>query len=297
MLLEEIISSLKGHECLRRVLDGTLGLGGYSEAVLASFPEARVWGVDQDEQALQMASERLRPFAGRFAAIHGNFSDLEEIAGEGAPYDAVLFDLGVSNLQISDGERGFSFQYDGPLDMRMDQGLSVTAADIVNECPEKDLAEIFWKFGEERFSREIARGIVRFRQKEGKIRTTATLVAVIRDTLPAPVQRKMGGHPARRVFQALRIKVNDELEALSGGLRGAVSLSGPGGLILVVSYHSLEDRIVKHQYREWQTEGSGKILTKHPLLPGDAEVERNFKARSAKLRVFRMADREKKVEE
>ena len=297
MLLEEIISSLKGHECLRRVLDGTLGLGGYSEAVLASFPEARVWGVDQDEQALQMASERLRPFAGRFAAIHGNFSDLEEIAGEGAPYDAVLFDLGVSNLQISDGERGFSFQYDGPLDMRMDQGLSVTAADIVNECPEKDLAEIFWKFGEERFSREIARGIVRFRQKEGKIRTTATLVAVIRDTLPAPVQRKMGGHPARRVFQALRIKVNDELEALSGGLRGAVSLSGPGGLILVVSYHSLEDRIVKHQYREWQTEGSGKIITKHPLLPGDAEVERNFKARSAKLRVFRMADREKKVEE
>ena len=297
MLLEEIISSLKGHECLRRVLDGTLGLGGYSEAVLASFPEARVWGVDQDEQALQMASERLRPFADRFAAIHGNFSDLEEIAGEGAPYDAVLFDLGVSNLQISDGERGFSFQYDGPLDMRMDQGLPVTAADIVNECPEKDLAEIFWKFGEERFSREIARGIVRFRQKEGKIRTTATLVAVIRDTLPAPVQRKMGGHPARRVFQALRIKVNDELEALSGGLRGAVSLSGPGGLILVVSYHSLEDRIVKHQYREWQTEGSGKILTKHPLLPGDAEVERNFKARSAKLRVFRMADREKKVEE
>ena len=294
VLLPEVLGFLKLHPGIEKILDCTLGLGGYSEAVLNLFPEARVWGIDQDEEALSLAGKRLEPFGGRFQPLRGNFGDADQVAGEFAPFDAILFDIGVSNLQISEGRRGFSFQSDGPLDMRMDTGSEVSAATIVNRYPEKELALIFWKYGEERFSRQIARGIVLHRQKYGDITTTGSLVSVIRETLPAPVQRKMGGHPARRVFQALRIAVNDELAVLEQGLEQAYGLCGSGSVIVVVSYHSLEDRIVKNSFRERQKEGLAKILTRRPVIPSEEEVEQNYKARSAKLRAVMIQTREGK---
>lgn len=294
MLLPEVLGFLKLHPGIEKILDCTLGLGGYSEAVLNLFPEARVWGIDQDEEALSLAGKRLEPFGDRFQPLRGNFGDADQVAGKFGPFDAILFDIGVSNLQISEGRRGFSFQSDGPLDMRMDTGSEVSAATIVNRYPEKELALIFWKYGEERFSRQIARGIVLHRQKHGDITTTGSLVSVIRETLPAPVQRKMGGHPARRVFQALRIAVNDELAVLEQGLEQAYGLCGSGSVIVVVSYHSLEDRIVKNSFRERQKEGLAKILTRRPVIPSEEEVEQNYKARSAKLRAVMIQTREGK---
>lgn len=294
VLLPEVLGFLKLHPGIEKILDCTLGLGGYSEAVLNLFPEARVWGIDQDEEALSLAGKRLEPFGDRFQPLRGNFGNVDQVAGKFGPFDAILFDIGVSNLQISEGRRGFSFQSDGPLDMRMDTGSEVSAATIVNRYPEKELALIFWKYGEERFSRQIARGIVLHRQKHGDITTTGSLVSVIRETLPAPVQRKMGGHPARRVFQALRIAVNDELAVLEQGLEQAYGLCGSGSVIVVVSYHSLEDRIVKNSFRERQKEGLAKILTRRPVIPSEEEVEQNYKARSAKLRAVMIQTREGK---
>ncbi|TDY56084.1 16S rRNA (cytosine1402-N4)-methyltransferase [Aminivibrio pyruvatiphilus] len=286
VLLAEILSFLQSRPKVGKVLDCTLGLGGYSEAVLEAFPKVQVWGLDQDDEAIRIATDRLGAFDNRFHPIHGNFAEAAELAGNAAPFDAILFDLGVSNLQITEGYRGFSFQADGPLDMRMNRRSALTAESIVNNWTEKELSDIFWKYGEERYSRQIARGILRYRENTGKIETTGNLVAVIRETLPAPVQRKMGGHPARKIFQALRIAVNDELTALEQGLSGAFELVSPGAAVAVVSYHSLEDRIVKQYFREMQKEGRGIITTKRPLIPSDGEIERNYKARSAKLRLF-----------
>ncbi len=288
VLIAEILASLKSRPKIGKVLDCTLGLGGYSEAVLETFSGVQVWGLDQDDEAIRIATDRLEPFGNRFHPIHGNFAEVAGLAGNAGPFDAILFDLGVSNLQITEGHRGFSFQSDGPLDMRMNRHFSLTAEFLVNNWTEKELSDIFWKYGEERYSRQIARGILRHREKTGKIATTGELVSVIRETLPAPVQRKMGGHPARKVFQALRIAVNDELAALELGLSGAFELAGPGASIAVVSYHSLEDRIVKIFFRERQKENRGTIETKRPLIPSDDEIERNYKARSAKLRLFVM---------
>ncbi|GAB1426946.1 16S rRNA (cytosine(1402)-N(4))-methyltransferase RsmH [Aminivibrio sp.] len=286
VLLSEVLSFLRLHPSLDRVLDCTLGLGGYSGAILGEFPDTRVIGIDRDTDAIAIAKRNLSRYGYRFTPLLGNFEHLGEVAEDFAPFDAILFDLGVSNLQISEGGRGFSFQTEGPLDMRMDPGGGLSAADIVNEFSEKEMTEIFFTYGEERFSRQIARGLVRIREKDGPFSTTTSLVEAIRKILPAPVQRKMGGHPARRVFQALRIRVNEELSALTGGLRKARAAASPGGLIAVVSYHSLEDRIVKHTFRDWQKEDFGKVLTRRPLLPSEEEVEKNYKARSAKLRVF-----------
>ena len=286
VLLSEVLSFLRLHPSLDRVLDCTLGLGGYSGAILGEFPDTRVIGIDRDTDAIAIAKRNLSGYGDRFTPLHGNFEHLGEVAEDFAPFDAILFDLGVSNLQISEGGRGFSFQTEGPLDMRMDPGGCLSAADIVNEFSEKEMTEIFFTYGEERFSRQIARGLVRIREKDGPFSTTTSLVEAIRKILPAPVQRKMGGHPARRVFQALRIRVNEELSALTGGLREARAAASPGALIAVVSYHSLEDRIVKHTFRDWQKEDFGKVLTRRPLLPSEEEVEENYKARSAKLRVF-----------
>lgn len=287
VLLDEILLFLSDREnSVERVLDCTLGLGGYTVAILKTFPRARVWGIDQDTEALAIATERVSDHGDRFHLVHGNFSAVDALVGDEAPFDAILFDLGVSNLQLTSGERGFSFQEDGPLDMRMDTSSPLSAADLVNESSERDLADIFWMFGEERFARAIARAVVRFRERNGRIDRTSTLVQIIRSSLPAPVQRKMGGHPARRVFQALRIAVNNELEALTLGLRGAKALCRDGGSILVVSYHSLEDRIVKHLFREWQEAELGTVRTRRPITPSDEETVRNHKARSAKLRIF-----------
>jgi len=277
-----------------RIADCTLGLGGYSEEILRVFPNAQVCAMDRDLRAVELSGARLLDYASRFKALHGNFGKVGKLLGGFAPFDALVFDLGVSNMQLAEAERGFSFQNDGPLDMRMDpqdggpRGGNKTAADAVNALSADDLAEIFWVYGEERFSRRIARGIDERRKRVGPLKTTGELVELIREVLPAPVQRKMGGHPARRVFQALRIYVNDELGELESALASIKEISSPGALVAIVSYHSLEDRIVKHTFRAWEKEEKwGDVLTKHPVLPDSDEIERNYKARSAKLRIFR----------
>ena len=286
VLLKEILAFLQEHPSLRSVLDCTLGLGGYSEAILESFESTGVYAVDQDSHALSFAKERLLPFGARFHPEKGNFASLPPAVTCNAPFDAMLFDLGVSNLQLVDEDRGFSFQSDGPLDMRMDREFRYSAADLVNSYSEREIADIFWKYGEERFSRQLARGIVRYREESGKIERTSTLVDIVRKTLPAPVQRKMGGHPARRIFQALRIAVNDEISILETGLHNIPDVAAPGALLVVVSYHSLEDRIVTNLFKKWREEGKGSIVTKRPLVPSDEEIEANHKSRSAKMRVF-----------
>ena len=270
------------------VVDCTLGLGGYTEKILREFPGCVVYGIDQDASAIGRAELNLREYGNRFTALRGNFCDLERLL---APYiikriDAFLFDLGVSNMQLSVAERGFAFQLEGPLDMRMNQDAGEPASVLVNSLSAKELADIFRKYGEEKYAWRIACGIERAR-KSNHIETTGQLVSLIREILPAPVQRKMGGHPARRIFQALRIYVNRELDALSEGLASCARLSGADTELVVVSYHSLEDRIVKHTFLQWKRESLGEVLTKHPILPSDEETSSNFKSRSAKLRAFR----------
>ena len=292
VLLSEVLSFLSeasGSRGALRIVDGTLGLGGYSEAILRAFPDGRVWGVDRDPDALRLAQERLAAFAPRFCSVHANFGDIAGALGGEAPFDAFVFDLGVSNLQLTEAARGFSFQQDGPLDMRMDpDGGAPSAAEVLNGLSADELARIFWEYGDERHSRRIAAGVIQRRARGLRLETTGELVALIREVLPAPVQRKMGTHPARRVFQALRIFVNDELSAIESMLEALPALAGEGCVAVVVSYHSLEDRIVKHRFRSWEREeGLGRALTRHPLLPQEEERERNYRSRSAKLRAFR----------
>lgn len=286
-MLNEVLNFLESHEH-KKILDGTLGLGGYSEAMLKKFPDCFVLGLDRDEQAINFSRNRLKNFEelSRFQALHKNFSAINEVP-EINSFNAYVFDLGVSNMQLTTPERGFSFQNDGPLDMRMNPNDpdSLTAAEVLKAYNEKELAKIFWEYGEEKFSRQIAAAIKKFK---GPLENTSDLVNLIRVTLPQPVQRKMGTHPARRIFQALRIFVNDETQELENLLAALkkISSSKNGALIIFVSYHSIEDRLVKNFFRSGQANNLGKILTRHPLTPSEAEVEKNYKARSAKLRAF-----------
>ncbi len=283
VMLAEVLNLIETHSRPSRILDGTLGLGGYSEAILSHFPTSTVLGLDRDEQALTFSRERLKDYSPRFRALHANFGDIAEIE-ECKNFDAYVFDLGVSNMQLTLPERGFSFQNDGPLDMRMDSsdGGKMTAAEIIKYFTIEALSKIFQDYGQERYAKLIASAI---KKSPTPITTTGQLVKLIRDTLPQPVQRKMGTHPARRIFQALRICVNDEAGELHRLLAGLPEISHEA-LIIFVSYHSLEDRMVKYSFREWQTNGKGKILTRHPLTPSEQETEENYKARSAKLRAF-----------
>lgn len=277
------------------VVDATLGAGGHSRAILEKFDRCTLIGFDRDETARGIASERLSGFEGRFHIVPQNFSliSLDFISpflpsGVHAA-SGVLFDLGVSNMQLTTPERGFSYQEDGPLDMRMSgDGEGVSAAELLNGVDLRELTRIFREYGEERYAYQIARGIIRAREKGELPESTTALTALIRDILPAPVQRKMGTHPSRRIFQALRIAVNGELEALTDGLAGAWDACGDGGVIIVISYHSLEDRIVKRTFQRWASEEMGSALTKKPLLPGESEVASNRSARSAKLRAFKV---------
>ena len=286
-MLNEVLNFLESHEH-KKILDGTLGLGGYSEAMLKKFPDCFVLGLDRDEQAINFSRNRLKNFEelSRFQALHKNFSAINEVP-EINSFNAYVFDLGVSNMQLTTPERGFSFQNDGPLDMRMNPNDpdSLTAAEVLKAYNEKELAKIFWEYGEEKFSRQIAAAIKKFK---GPLENTSDLVNLIRATLPQPVQRKMGTHPARRIFQALRIFVNDETQELENLLAALkkISSSKNGALLIFVSYHSIEDRLVKNFFRSGQAQDLGKILTRHPLTPSENEIEKNYKARSAKLRAF-----------
>ena len=253
------------------VVDMTLGAGGHAEALLEAGVE-RIVGVDRDPDAVREATERLARFGDRFSAVSARFSTMPV----GNRVDGVLYDLGVSSMQLDRPERGFSYRHPGPLDMRMGpEGDS--AMDLVNSLPETELADLIYRYGEERRSRRVAAAIVRARSRQ-PIRTTTELARVVAGALGA---RPGGPHPARRTFQALRIAVNRELEELAASLPRAASSLAPGGRVVVISYHSLEDRIVKRFFLE---EPSLDILTKKPIRPSAAEATRNPRARSARLR-------------
>jgi 16S rRNA (cytosine1402-N4)-methyltransferase len=266
-----------------RYLDATVGLGGHAEAVLeASAPSGTLLGVDRDGEALALARHRLAPFGPRVTLTQGRFEDLAEDAGIGKEFDGILFDLGASSLQLDSAERGFSFTREGPLDMRMDRSAGPMAADLVNRLAEQDLADLIFRWGEERWSRRIARAIVEARRRT-PIRTTTEMASLVAGAIPRRAWPRHI-HPATRTFQALRIAVNDELTALGPALERAVGLLRPGGRAAVISFHSLEDRIVKQTWRGLETGGGARVLTKRPITPGETEVAGNPRARSAKLR-------------
>ena len=257
-----------------RVADMTVGAGGHAEALLEAGVK-RVIGFDRDREALRIARERLARYGDRFMAVHRRFSQVGEAEATG-PLQGVLFDLGVSSMQLDEPARGFGYRVDGPLDMRMGDS-DVTAADLVNDLQESALADLLFEYGQEHRSRKIAAAIARARQR-GRIETTDQLAGVI---VGAVGPRPGGPHPARRTFQALRIAVNRELEELAASLPRAVGLLGPGGRVVVLSYHSLEDGIVKRAFRD---DDRLRVLTKKPLRPSLEETARNPRARSAKLR-------------
>ncbi|HEX2424891.1 MAG TPA: 16S rRNA (cytosine(1402)-N(4))-methyltransferase RsmH [Actinomycetota bacterium] len=275
VMVDEVVRFLGGRPT---VVDLTLGAGGHAEALLESGV-GRLIGVDRDPEAVTIASGRLSRFGDRFAAVRARFSD---VPVENR-VDGVLYDLGVSSMQIERPERGFSFRHEGPLDMRMGRGQEdESAMDLVNAASEKELARIIFEYGEERRSRRVAAAIVRARQRR-PIETTEELVGIV---VSAVGGRRGGPHPARRTFQALRIAVNRELEELATSLPRAVGVLAPGGRVVVIAYHSLEDRIVK---RFFAGDERLTVLTKKPLVPSADEAARNPRARSAKLRAAELA--------
>lgn len=282
--------------------DGTLGGGGHSEGILRlSGGTATLYGIDRDEDAIRAAGERLKGYPG-FHAIHGNFHDAKALlAAAGAPpLTGALLDLGVSSHQLDEGERGFSYHEDAPLDMRMDQSTGLTAAEYLARVTPEEFRRILTDYGEEKWAARIAQ-IFAEKRAQKPIETTADLVAVVDAAIPKAVRRKDDGHPARRTFQAVRIAVNDELAPLEKALRDFVELLAPGGRLLVITFHSLEDRIVKNTFRAMQhpctcppkapicTCGKaplGKALGGGGVKPSNREVQENVRARSAKLRIF-----------
>ena len=279
----------------RTYLDCTVGYSGHAEKILeASGPESRLIGLDRDAVAIAASRERLARFGDRVLLIHGHFVDLKQHLGASGigRVDGILFDLGVSSPQLEEPARGFSFQGDGPLDMRMDQSMGGTAADLINRWPEAQLANAIFQFGEERFSRRIARAIVRARERH-PLATTKELVSVIEGAVPANY-RHGRLHCATRTFQAFRIAVNQELDCLEPALRDAVDVLSPGGRLCVISFHSLEDRIVKHTFRalSGKDDPSLMVLTKKPQVPTREESDRNPRSRSAKLRAAQRVSKE-----
>ena len=281
--------------------DGTLGGGGHSGAILrAAGPEARLYGIDRDEIAIAAARERLREYPG-FRAIHGNFHDAKALlAAAGAPaLDGALLDLGVSSPQLDTPERGFSYHEDAPLDMRMDRSQGRTAAELLNSATEQELAGIIRDYGEEKWAARVAKMICEHRAKK-PMETTFDLVGAVDAAIPRAVRRRDEGHPARRTFQAIRIAVNDELDPLDQAVRDLVDMLKPGGRICVITFHSLEDRMVKRCFQRLQNpcicppkapictcgrKPVVRILGGGAILPTTEETERNIRARSAKLRV------------
>ncbi len=295
VLYQEVLDALKP-EPGRDFLDGTLGAGGHAEGILkASSPDGRLLGLDIDQQAIAIAQQRLKPFSDRVVIRQASYKDapavLEELGWQ--KVQGILLDLGVSSMQIDWSDRGFSFMAEGPLDMRFNRETGPSAADLVNSLEEKELADILWKFGEERYSRRIARAIV----NERPIHHTHDLVRVIKTAVPGYESHI---HPATRTFQALRIATNKELETISSSLPGLVDCLNPGGRIAVISFHSLEDRIVKQFFKQESKDcicppeqpictcghiASIDIITKKPIRASEDEINKNPRARSARLRV------------
>ena len=307
VLVDEVIRFLQP-ENHGFYVDGTVGLGGHAAVILQkSAPTGFLLGIDLDSEALAIAKQRLQEYKERVAFVDGNFADLDRLPRfQGSeqtetpipPIDGILFDLGVSSLQLDTPSRGFSFTHSGPLDMRMDASQSLSAARVVNRYPEDVLARIFTQFGEERWSKKIARQITHARKRRS-LSTTGQLAEIVLDAIP-PKSTGWRIHPATRVFQALRIYVNDELKNLHSGIHCAATALKPGGRLCIISFHSLEDRIVKEQFRTLsracicppktpicvcQHTPTLQILTKRPIVPTPDEIRRNPRSRSAKLRV------------
>ncbi|AAS42867.1 ribosomal RNA small subunit methyltransferase H [Bacillus anthracis] len=282
-------------------VDCTLGGGGHSSYLLSQLTEGgRLIAFDQDEIAIQNAKEKFSSYGEQFITVKSNFRYLSEKLQELGitEVDGILFDLGVSSPQLDTPERGFSYHHDAPLDMRMDQDAPLTAYDVVNSWSYEQLVRIFFQYGEEKFSKQIARKIEAYRENKA-IETTGELVELIKEGIPAPA-RRTGGHPAKRVFQAIRIAVNDELKVFEEALESAIEMVKPGGRVSVITFHSLEDRICKTTFKRNSTtpqlppglpiipdefKPKLKLITRKPILPSDIELEENNRARSAKLRI------------
>ena len=281
-------------------VDCTLGGGGHSELILQELgEEGHLIGIDQDEFALKKAKKRLEDYADRLTLVRDNFQNVKKVLYYNGfeKADGLLMDLGFSSFQVDDKERGFSYQHDAELDMRMDRRQKLTARSIVNRWNQRELTKIFIEYGEENWAKRIAKFIVR-KRRDNPINTTGDLVDIIKSAIPAGARRG-GPHPAKRTFQALRIAVNDELNVLKKVLEDSLDILNPGGRICVISFHSLEDRIVKHFFKDREKEcicpkdmpctcdiePELKVITRKPIMPSEEEVERNPRSRSARLRV------------
>ena len=300
VLLDRVVALLQpalGHDGAVLV-DATLGLGGHSEAVLTRCELARVVGIDRDPEALRLAGKRLASFGDRFTGVHATYDRIPEVLAELGldRADGVLFDLGVSSMQLDVADRGFAYREDAPLDMRMDQTSGPTAADVLNTYPRDELTRVLREYGEERFAPRIAAAVVRERDRE-PFSTSARLVELLYDQIPAPA-RRTGGHPAKRTFQALRMEVNDELGVLGRAIPAAIDALAVGGRVVVESYHSLEDRLVKRAFAAVTTvdvppdlpvvpedrQPALRLVTRGAERAGDHEIAQNPRAASVRLR-------------
>lgn len=300
VLLDETIEGL----CVKEngiYVDGTLGGAGHSSCIAKKLTTGRLIGIDQDEAAIEAATKRLAPYAERVTIIRDNYENMvSRVKALGIQkVDGILLDLGVSSYQLDTIERGFSYKYDTDLDMRMDQRQALTAKIIVNEYSEMELFHMIRDYGEDKFAKNIAKHIVKARQ-EKPIETTYELNDIVKAAIPAKL-RKEGGHPSKRTFQAIRIACNRELDVLQDSLNGMIDLLNPGGRICIITFHSLEDRIVKKVFKEQENpcicppefpictcgrKSKGKVITRKPILPSEEELEENSRSKSAKLRIF-----------
>ncbi len=282
-------------------LDGTLGGGGHSFLIAQLLKNGRLIGIDRDAQAIEAARERLRPFCDKVTIIKDNYKNAAAVLNELGveKVDGILLDLGVSSHQLDSAERGFSYMHDAPLDMRMDQEETATAYDIVNGYSENELYRLIRDYGEDGFAKNIAKHIVAAREK-APIKTTFELSEIISGAIPMKI-RKNGGHPAKKTFQAIRIELNGELTALEETIDGLIDMLNPGGRICIISFHSLEDRIIKNAFRKAENpctcppqlpvcicgaKQKGRIITKKPITPSEDELKNNTRAKSAKLRIL-----------
>jgi 16S rRNA (cytosine1402-N4)-methyltransferase len=289
-------------------VDGTLGGGGHAYEVAKRLgPSGRLIGIDQDADAIAAATERLKDYKDKVTIVRSNYRNIREVL-EGLRIqkaDGIYLDLGVSSYQLDTVNRGFTYRENAPLDMRMDQRNEKTAADIVNDYGEMELYRVIRDYGEEKFAKNIAKHIVQAR-KTGRIETTDQLVEIIKAAIPAKM-RAEGGHPAKRTFQALRIELNQELEVLNESIDTMIDLLNPGGRLSIITFHSLEDRIVKTRFRTNENpcicppdfpvcvcgrKSRGKVITRKPIVPGDEEITENRRSKSSKLRVFERGDSE-----